>query len=229
MIRRPPRSTLFPYTTLFRSVELKLRVGAGLAVRDLRAHDLATTHRQSLLEALGGGLYLVPAEADGGLERLGDLPGQLAEYRWLFNIGVEVLREHQVRETVGVVGRATGEDGIEPGHFGGRVQRGERHAAVKVGEEPADHELYRAIELRGEARLLDEALVVLDLLDRARLRGIAVRGSRWRPRSIWRVAAPGSDRGPDELGLVLVLVDLAVEVGGGGNKLADPGLPVHRE
>src|SRR2546430_4107264 len=36
-------------------------------------------------------------------------------------------------------------------------------------------------------------------------------------------------RGPDELGLVLVLVDLAVEVGGGGNKLADPGLPVRSE
>src|SRR3712207_6969576 len=28
MIRRPPRSTLFPYTTLFRSVALRLR-GAG--------------------------------------------------------------------------------------------------------------------------------------------------------------------------------------------------------
>src|SRR5438034_8616268 len=26
MIRRPPRSTLFPYTTLFRSVRLRLRV-----------------------------------------------------------------------------------------------------------------------------------------------------------------------------------------------------------
>src|SRR5437762_11311129 len=27
MIRRPPRSTLFPYTTLFRSVEVGLRAG----------------------------------------------------------------------------------------------------------------------------------------------------------------------------------------------------------
>src|SRR3989449_7092585 len=36
MIRRPPRSTLFPYTTLFRSVfhhsEVRLRAGAGLRV-----------------------------------------------------------------------------------------------------------------------------------------------------------------------------------------------------
>src|SRR5690348_17448194 len=50
MIRRPPRSTLFPYTTLFRSVRLRQgrregregRDGEGLrvhqgAVRDLRA------------------------------------------------------------------------------------------------------------------------------------------------------------------------------------------------
>src|SRR2546429_5267069 len=27
MIRRPPRSTLFPYTTLFRSVHVRLRLG----------------------------------------------------------------------------------------------------------------------------------------------------------------------------------------------------------
>src|SRR5256885_13180001 len=35
MIRRPPRSTLFPYTTLFRSV----REGRGLAIRHRRRAD----------------------------------------------------------------------------------------------------------------------------------------------------------------------------------------------
>src|SRR3989442_7769258 len=30
MIRRPPRSTLFPYTTLFRSVELPVLAGVSL-------------------------------------------------------------------------------------------------------------------------------------------------------------------------------------------------------
>src|SRR5256885_10033245 len=30
MIRRPPRSTLFPYTTLFRSMEVELRVAEGI-------------------------------------------------------------------------------------------------------------------------------------------------------------------------------------------------------
>src|SRR3712207_8784052 len=39
MIRRPPRSTLFPYTTLFRSQAL----GAG-EIRDVRP-DLAREHR----------------------------------------------------------------------------------------------------------------------------------------------------------------------------------------
>src|SRR6202453_5404145 len=33
MIRRPPRSTLFPYTTLFRSDCIGLQVTAGAAVR----------------------------------------------------------------------------------------------------------------------------------------------------------------------------------------------------
>src|SRR2546430_12510161 len=31
MIRRPPRSTLFPYTTLFRSAPVRLRFGGGAA------------------------------------------------------------------------------------------------------------------------------------------------------------------------------------------------------
>src|SRR3712207_7004608 len=36
MIRRPPRSTLFPYTTLFRSHRLQFQRGLLLAVRVLR-------------------------------------------------------------------------------------------------------------------------------------------------------------------------------------------------
>src|SRR5436853_3352368 len=37
MIRRPPRSTLFPYTTLFRSARRAVRVVGGDAVSSLRA------------------------------------------------------------------------------------------------------------------------------------------------------------------------------------------------
>src|SRR2546427_12857404 len=67
MIRRPPRSTLFPYTTLFRS----LRVGVA-DVRgdgaDLLAVGARMAHALLRLPHLGGGDHL---------HRLGDLPGVL--------------------------------------------------------------------------------------------------------------------------------------------------------
>src|SRR3712207_8743641 len=40
MIRRPPRSTLFPYTTLFRSLVLEVRVGRGEAEAEVEALDV---------------------------------------------------------------------------------------------------------------------------------------------------------------------------------------------
>src|SRR2546427_11945462 len=36
MIRRPPRSTLFPYTTLFRSFDLRQGVSIGTAVAEVQ-------------------------------------------------------------------------------------------------------------------------------------------------------------------------------------------------
>src|SRR3712207_8457180 len=35
MIRRPPRSTLFPYTTLFRSIDIRLEYGMPIGFRNL--------------------------------------------------------------------------------------------------------------------------------------------------------------------------------------------------
>src|SRR5260221_1394592 len=46
MIRRPPRSTLFPYTTLFRSLE-------GLHPRDLKNVDFGLRCPENLFIALG--------------------------------------------------------------------------------------------------------------------------------------------------------------------------------
>src|SRR2546422_2794030 len=47
MIRRPPRSTLFPYTTLFRSRRSFLRLmGAGAAAATVR-HDAAPVFAQA--------------------------------------------------------------------------------------------------------------------------------------------------------------------------------------
>src|SRR6202051_5263707 len=45
MIRRPPRSTLFPYTTLFRSAELTF--GAGATYRDFAYFYVGTLDRKS--------------------------------------------------------------------------------------------------------------------------------------------------------------------------------------
>src|SRR5690349_24041538 len=52
MIRRPPRSTLFPYTTLFRSVRVGRRVGVAHPDPD---------HERRLALVLGGG-----EEPEGG-------------------------------------------------------------------------------------------------------------------------------------------------------------------
>src|SRR5258707_6728242 len=46
MIRRPPRSTLFPYTTLFRSTKLNLALAAGLALPLLSAAAVARGGQQ---------------------------------------------------------------------------------------------------------------------------------------------------------------------------------------
>src|SRR3989442_3292507 len=49
MIRRPPRSTLFPYTTLFRSMAIPLIAGAGLFEARHAAVDLAQVGAVPLL------------------------------------------------------------------------------------------------------------------------------------------------------------------------------------
>src|SRR2546426_11803207 len=51
MIRRPPRSTLFPYTTLFRSI-----VDSGGRVRVLRAKGFLKDLQRALTQRLGLGV-----------------------------------------------------------------------------------------------------------------------------------------------------------------------------
>src|SRR5258707_7422352 len=66
MIRRPPRSTLFPYTTLFRS-----RIGEiGDAFADLDAFDTGDGHEVASENAFG----LIAFESAKGVE-LGDAGG----------------------------------------------------------------------------------------------------------------------------------------------------------
>src|SRR3712207_8064697 len=60
MIRRPPRSTLFPYTTLFRSAQLV--EGPGEALAGL----LLTGQLELLAELAAVGLQLLPGDDHGG-------------------------------------------------------------------------------------------------------------------------------------------------------------------
>src|SRR2546421_12378873 len=66
MIRRPPRSTLFPYTTLFRSLHDRLaRLVDEVETRDFAAQALG--HQLELVAALGEleGVEIVERREDG--------------------------------------------------------------------------------------------------------------------------------------------------------------------
>src|SRR3712207_7288226 len=80
MIRRPPRSTLFPYTTLFRSAPRVLAVGPGLTSEAGREADVA--QRQVL-----GGEDLVHVQAGkrdlGGSDRSEEHTSELQSRQYL--------------------------------------------------------------------------------------------------------------------------------------------------
>src|SRR3712207_8876739 len=61
MIRRPPRSTLFPCTTLFRSLELPGMVWASI-LRSPHAHARIVSIDTSAAAALPGVIYIMTGE-----------------------------------------------------------------------------------------------------------------------------------------------------------------------
>src|SRR3712207_7547681 len=86
MIRRPPRSTLFPYTTLFRSVlvgrvEGPVALGLDRVVARRRARELEAQHRARALLA-GGVLGLVDAD-ERELERSEEHTSELQSRQYL--------------------------------------------------------------------------------------------------------------------------------------------------
>src|SRR2546422_7157166 len=76
MIRRPPRSTLFPYTTLFRSIGFHCRVsglpsscGGGLLIWHVDSTQIATGGPSNTINAGPiHGLELVQADGKGNLD-----------------------------------------------------------------------------------------------------------------------------------------------------------------
>src|SRR3712207_9302806 len=59
MIRRPPRSTLFPYTTLFRSARNLLRSRPGRALQTLRDSEVAASVMGVNVQRYKGRVFLV--------------------------------------------------------------------------------------------------------------------------------------------------------------------------
>src|SRR2546425_12559360 len=89
MIRRPPRSTLFPYTTLFRST----RRATGLVVGVLKGLVL----RQVSVREIGGPILV--AQASGQAARLG--LGWLLRFFAVFFLNFAVLNLFAVPILVG--------------------------------------------------------------------------------------------------------------------------------
>src|SRR2546430_9992733 len=86
MIRRPPRSTLFPYTTLFRSVERPLHADRGErrheahgepASRDVGARHFAGAHREEVVGHEADGRS-VPQRQDRKSTRLNSSHSQIS-------------------------------------------------------------------------------------------------------------------------------------------------------
>src|SRR5260221_2941074 len=130
MIRRPPRSTLFPYTTLFRSAKIprarpRARAHAHPRPRpilpDLEGHVLLEAEGRRLVEGLDGVACRPPAGADDGP------PGKPPEglrrgLGHLLRAG-RVLSHPQVR----IVGSAPGLDVVDARPGRGRPDPAEPH------------------------------------------------------------------------------------------------------
>src|SRR2546425_7672632 len=70
MIRRPPRSTLFPYTTLFRSINLAAAEGHPASVMDMSFANqaLAAEHVVKQAKQLAKDVHRLPRELDARSE-----------------------------------------------------------------------------------------------------------------------------------------------------------------
>src|SRR3712207_8876401 len=91
MIRRPPRSTLFPYTTLFRSKALKLSAYflAGVVI----ALTVGVTITYTLATALGNSISLGDSSNGGSL-------GNIIQYLLVGLLVFLAIKNYVGRETI---------------------------------------------------------------------------------------------------------------------------------
>src|SRR3712207_5730233 len=106
MIRRPPRSTLFPYTTLFRS--------AVLAAKQLGAERIIAMSRHADRQALAfefGATDIVAERGDEGVAKIKELTDGLGAHSVIEAVGTQEAMMQAIRATrpgghVGYVGVA---------------------------------------------------------------------------------------------------------------------------
>src|SRR2546426_12352610 len=111
MIRRPPRSTLFPYTTLFRPPVLEHDVGArGEAARDREAVGRLEVHRDRALVAIHGHeRRRLAAAVRGAQARRVAANGVLH----LDHIGAQVAEQHRAVRTRELVREVEDAEAVE--------------------------------------------------------------------------------------------------------------------
>src|SRR3989442_3135268 len=69
MIRRPPRSTLFPYTTLFRSENADQFLFTNLGRPDSHGHGQTAHNQHNGVAGAQGDVKSIAADAESGAER----------------------------------------------------------------------------------------------------------------------------------------------------------------
>src|SRR3989441_9387666 len=99
MIRRPPRSTLFPYTTLFRSLDTARAQLVGQQLDGLPG-DLVEPHVSPLGRALARQRQEVAHDAGAPLRRGVDLLGALHQRGVLGQFAKKVSLAHEDRQRV---------------------------------------------------------------------------------------------------------------------------------
>src|SRR3989441_7022037 len=101
MIRRPPRSTLFPYTTLFRSESGSGKSVTALAIMGLLPRENARVHPASRVDYLGRKLLELPGrelQALRGAEISMIFQEPMSSLNPVFTVGfqiAEALRQHR--------------------------------------------------------------------------------------------------------------------------------------
>src|SRR2546425_8166759 len=136
MIRRPPRSTLFPYTTLFRSLLGVLHPDVRLAVPDKPATDVPVHHTDA-----------GPVPEQRGEVPVGELVAAVAE------------RLSSAEDVYGAIDLVHDRDAAPPAAFINDAKRDVPQAvAVQVGERDIGAHSRREVVTRPEARLGQRAV-----------------------------------------------------------------------